>query len=328
MSRYVQTVCLLSAMGVLSGLSTWGETGGTSSSSELAEVASVRSPKDIDADPRKADILRVVGWRVLQGYPDGTFRPNQPVTEGEFAKVLDRMVVASPQTRPVPFVAADAGSPVTRACAIMFLMRGIAEDKLIESVSDPLSVLRNCEDRGAIPEWALKHCAYAVNRGYLSGDTRIRPLEWITRSELAGILARSLPSGERSETSKEAYTGLLVDCVGLDIRRSRCPRVMAEDGQQVYPSMAHIPSPDYVDSHGMVSYVNGDGDQKRVGARPLLVKAVGVTGPARDAAVISNSDRDLIMTHERASGFLANCCVGFRIGGPESVKQASTSESK
>lgn len=328
MSRYLRNVCLLVATGLLVSLTAWGESGGAGSPFEPAKVESVHGLRDVDADARKADILRVVGCRVLQGYPDGTFRPSQHVTEGEFAKVLDRMVVASPQMRPIPFTAGNADSPVTRARAIVFLMRGLADDRLIESVSDPLTVLRKCEDRGSIPEWALKHCAYAVDRGYLGEDGRIRPLDGITRSELAGIVARGLPSGEGARTGRESYTGLLVDCTGLEMHRSRCPKVVAEDGRLVYPSMAHIPSPDYVERHGMASYTDGDCDQKRVGARPLLVKALGVTGPARDVAVISNSDRDLIVTHERASGFLARWCVGFRIGGREPVQQASTSEPK
>jgi len=45
---------------------------------------------DIDKHWAKYDIIRVTEAGILAGYPDGTFKPNQPLTRAEFASALVR----------------------------------------------------------------------------------------------------------------------------------------------------------------------------------------------------------------------------------------------
>ncbi len=46
---------------------------------------------DITGHWAEQSIRRVIGHGFLKGYPDGTFRPEQPVTRAELAVILDRL---------------------------------------------------------------------------------------------------------------------------------------------------------------------------------------------------------------------------------------------
>ena len=54
----------------------------------LTTGASARNLTDIESNWAKAHIERLVARQVINGYPDGTFRPERPVTRAEFAKMV------------------------------------------------------------------------------------------------------------------------------------------------------------------------------------------------------------------------------------------------
>ncbi len=43
---------------------------------------------DVEDHARKNDILKLVSLKIIDGYPDGTFKPENPVTRAEFAKLI------------------------------------------------------------------------------------------------------------------------------------------------------------------------------------------------------------------------------------------------
>lgn len=47
--------------------------------------------KDIEGNGLKAEILRAAELGLLQGYGDGTFRPNEPLTRAQAAAVMVRL---------------------------------------------------------------------------------------------------------------------------------------------------------------------------------------------------------------------------------------------
>lgn len=51
-------------------------------------------PKDFEGHWAEKAIRRVMDKGIMQGYPDGSFRPNEPVTRAELATILDRLEAA------------------------------------------------------------------------------------------------------------------------------------------------------------------------------------------------------------------------------------------
>lgn len=66
------------------------------------QIVGVARPKYKEEEPMPKDditghwaedaIRRCMKWKIITGFPDGTFRPNEPVTRAEAATMIDRLV--------------------------------------------------------------------------------------------------------------------------------------------------------------------------------------------------------------------------------------------
>ncbi|MGO4544589.1 S-layer homology domain-containing protein [Paenibacillus sp. 2TAB23] len=110
--------------------------------------------KDINGHWAKAAIERGVALGFINGYSDGTFRPNAQVSRAEFAAMLVRA---------------------------LDLKAGSAENLAFK-------------DADGIPSWAAEEVAAAVAAGILTGyeDQTFRPSRPINRSEIAVMVTRAL----------------------------------------------------------------------------------------------------------------------------------------
>lgn len=118
----------------------------------------------------------------------------------------------------------------------------------------------------------------------------------------------SLPAG--SASSGQLYTGLIVDARGLGVRPAMAPKILNEDGKEIYGS-AWI-SRDYAVREGMVGYLKDPAaaqSNPRVTDKPLLVKAVKVSGDAHVDTVISNADAAAIQSASQNLSMLEKCRV-------------------
>lgn len=118
----------------------------------------------------------------------------------------------------------------------------------------------------------------------------------------------SLPAGAAS--SGQLYTGLIVDARGLGVRPAMAPKILNEDGKEIYGS-AWI-SRDYAVREGMVGYLKDPAaaqSNPRVTDKPLLVKAVKVSGDAHVDTVISNADAATIQSASQNLSMLEKCRV-------------------
>ena len=119
---------------------------------------------------------------------------------------------------------------------------------------------------------------------------------------LIGILTSASPG--------QLYTGLIVDARGLGVKPAMAPKILNEDGKEVYGS-AWI-NRDYAVREGMVGYLKDPVQAQtnpRVTDKPLMVKALKVAGDARVDMVIANADAAMLHSASENLSMLQKCRV-------------------
>jgi hypothetical protein len=119
-------------------------------------------------------------------------------------------------------------------------------------------------------------------------------------------LTGTLPPG----TPGQVYTGLIVDARGLGVKPAMAPKILNEDGKEVYGS-AWI-NRDYAVREGMVGYLKDPVQAQtnpRVADKPLMVKALRVAGDARVDMVITNADAAMLHNASENLSMLQKCRV-------------------
>lgn len=119
----------------------------------------------------------------------------------------------------------------------------------------------------------------------------------------------TLPGGTPA-TPGQLYTGLIVDARGLGVKPAMAPKILNEDGKEVYGS-AWI-SRDFAVREGMVGYLKDPASAQsnpRVTDKPMMVKALKVSGDARVDTVISNADAAALQSAEQNLNMLQKCRV-------------------
>ncbi len=159
--------------------------------------------------------------------------------------------------------------------------------------------------------------ATVMDKKYMSDGS----VEVTVGMKLTGALAETLlPKGAApaspgtapgaSAAAGQLYTGLVVDARGLGVRPALAPKILNEDGKEVYGS-AWI-SRDYAVREGMVGYLKDPAAAQtnpRVADKPLMVKAIKVSGDARVDTVISNADAAAIQSASQNLSMLEKCRV-------------------
>jgi hypothetical protein len=159
-----------------------------------------------------AAIQPLVKAGVVNGFPDGMFRPDQAVSRAQFVKMLDLVLGLQPAGGQTPFAdvppsawyapyvaaAVQAGivegltptsfgpdDPVTREQLAVLLARAL---KLTQAAT------LHFTDNALIDAWATGGVEEAVAAGYINGfpDGSFRPLATATRAQAATVLARVL----------------------------------------------------------------------------------------------------------------------------------------
>jgi len=108
----------------------------------------------------------------------------------------------------------------------------------------------------------------------------------------------------------EGYSGLVLDCRGLIVKPAIAPRIVDEDGKEVY-GFAYA-SREHAVEQGMAGYVTTletAQSSQRVAGSPLTVKAIRTADWGLSDIVISNSDADHIRRAASNLGFLQKCRV-------------------
>ncbi len=153
------------------------------------------------------------GW--VTGFPDGSFRPDQPVTRGEFAVMAMKVFGWAPPEGPsLPYLDRD-GIPdwardAVAAGTVLGVLKGYDDgyfrpDRLISRAelgviiakAAGLPVMAGAHttfaDDSAIPEWARRFVAVAQEAGLLvgRGDNQFEPEGLTTRAEAVAVLLKT-----------------------------------------------------------------------------------------------------------------------------------------
>jgi len=100
-------------------------------------------------------------------------------------------------------------------------------------------------------------------------------------------------------------TGLIVDAQDLSFTPSAAPKIMDEDGREVYGS-AYVDK-EWVEKQGIVGYAKSQSDARansRVSGNPFLVKAIRVGGANNRDLILSNEDARKIRELSKNLNFL------------------------
>jgi hypothetical protein len=120
----------------------------------------------------------------------------------------------------------------------------------------------------------------------------------------------AVPAPAAPAPAGEVYTGMVVDARGLQARPAMAPKVLDENGKEVYGSMNV--DKEYAVQQGMSGYardLTAAQSNPRVTNNPLSVKGVKTEGPGRADIVISNADADKIRGASENLTFLKKCRV-------------------
>ena len=151
-------------------------------------------------------------YGILQGYSDGTFHPDDPITRGAFATVMDRFLKYQKQSSAGTFsdisgawcessvlklnaagvFLGDGGKAgiyknISRQQAVAMIARAF---QLSESANDLIFA-----DTDSVQSYAAGYLATMVEKGYITdvgSDNRFRPEDPITRAEVVNILNNML----------------------------------------------------------------------------------------------------------------------------------------
>ena len=119
------------------------------------------------------------------------------------------------------------------------------------------------------------------------------------------IIVEDFPEPKRTNIISEInYTGLIIDCRGLNLSKAIAPAIKSVDGTEIY-AYKNLGYQAAVDN-GMVEY-SSTLETSRAGSSPLIIKATKISGACD--VVVSAQDADKILSANKSAKFLNNCLV-------------------
>jgi hypothetical protein len=226
--------------------------GGPSIDLSLAHQSSFNDVAE--TDPAHVAIESLAARQVIDGDPDGAFRPYAPLSRGEATSVLVKWRDIEiepgssrfPDVDPIfePFISTALaggwingfpdgtfrpGDPLTRQQMITVIVRALGlDDEAVElSTAQIEAALAPYLDDGAVSETSRPYVAFAVLGDLVRGDAgRLMPGQDVTRSQLCLILYRAEGLAEHGFTISMPTE---VNAVGVEPQDAAAARLSPED---------------------------------------------------------------------------------------------------
>jgi hypothetical protein len=188
-------------------------------SGQFAVMAeALRSPlTDISGHWAESKIRELVGRGAVSGYPDGTFKPDNNITRGEFVTVVVKVLELQPRSGPIFVDSAGHWAKDSIATAAYYgIVNGYSAstfgpDDYITREQMALMIVRALQinpasyappftDSHLISSWAREAVATAAEKGIVNGypDGTMRPLANATRAEAVTMVGNALKANIRS----------------------------------------------------------------------------------------------------------------------------------
>jgi hypothetical protein len=155
----------------------------------------------------------------------------------------------------------------------------------------------------------IAHGFQVVDTKYYSDgsvDVKVKmPLD----DKLAGAFLQ-VPANKKKKLNTKGgsnFTGLVVNAQKLDVTPSMAPRIVDENGAEVYG--VTFVSENALKQGGIVTYVKDLGAAKkdtRIGTKPLVVRALSTAAGANTDIVIANADADKLRDKSQNLSFLVD----------------------
>lgn len=132
----------------------------------------------------------------------------------------------------------------------------------------------------------------------------------ITKTAAPAEPAKVKPVPPQSAVPEGAFSGLVVDCRGLNLERAMAPNIVDVDGKTIYGSKNITDTA--IIQHGLVGYSRSDNpkDWPYVGSNPLVIKATGLADFHQNP-VVRKEDGEAVFAAVQKYDFLKNCSVIF-----------------
>ena len=122
-------------------------------------------------------------------------------------------------------------------------------------------------------------------------------------------------AGESS--APETFTGLVIDARGVALKPALVPRLLDENGQEVFG--AAFVSREFAVQWGTGGYsvdIKASRNNQRVGRNPLVVKGLRTSEPGHCDIIISNTDAAKLLSSSEHLSFLKECRVLIVVDPP------------
>ncbi len=225
--------------------------------------------------------------------------------------------IGAPPAKPINMAQARA---MAKRAAVIVARRNLLE--IIKGVRiDSMTLIKDFVVKSDIihnqVEGYLKG-SQIVDIAYMSDGSVEATVAMKLRGGLANLfLPKSIKTIQPIEKPKappreqgEVYSGLVVDSTGFQVKPAMSPRIVDEDGNEVYGS-SYV-SRDYAISQGMAGYakdLTAAQTNQRVTNNPLTVKGVKTADTGDSDIVISNADAAKIKGVAENLSFLQQCKV-------------------
>jgi hypothetical protein len=230
-------------------------------------------------------IQALVNRGVIAGFPDGSFRPEEPVTRAQFAAIVSKAFNRQPVRQPVQFTDIPAGFWATNAIQAAYTTgflagypgnafrpnENIPRAQVLVSLANGLnyaatgtadSVLVAYNDAASIPDYARPSIAAATQRQIVVNYPDVRtlnPNQAATRAEVAAFVYQALVSaGQVSVINSPYIVGAVPQGVripagaSIPVRYERADRILLAQNEPNPVPVTLTVSQNIVDAQGAV----------------------------------------------------------------------------